>query len=1185
MRIFWRVIFYSFCAFLLFLIGGWIYIFHMDGLESIANSRIDSIIKEKNNLEISIGEIKGDLITGIIIENVDVFYDDGVTRYQLLKLPHLEAAYSIKDFWRSQYVFDFLHLESPEIMVKRDTLDKWLLPDLSGSGESGSGSLNLSVKELVMNNGDVIIIDKNDTLEVNDILLWLAVDINDKTYAMELDRLEFESNKERVSIDAAGGKITYAEKNLLFKDMILISYNTRIRVDGNMNFVEEPFGTISLIADNVNLADITTYIGPSLKGILDINADMSFNGSQIFGTANLAGTFMNVSFENLHVDMNLKDKFLTLDTLYGTILGDCSVDGVGEIDFGVKPEIYNLAANIRNFNLKNLVPKAFESDLNGRLVLNGESFKNNTMLLNINTELFESYFDEYPLQEASGSFIVTTDSIVFADSFSVKYFENEFYTTGSIDYKNDMNLDIEINLANLDRYKGILFIDQPGGRGYVNAAMSGKTSDPDLKGYFVSDSVWIYGLYSDSMYAGIDIDRFFTGKKGDIGIEFYDGTIWDFPYDTGLALLTIDSNLIGIESLYVASEFTELDGNGTYDYGAYPGLLEIDTLNLNLFDQPFHNKDKMIIGVDSSGFIFTQTSLGNTQALLSVDGRVDYDESLDLIVDVQRVPMEPWINLFDTALNVTGYLSCDGILEGNFLNPQFSLDGRIDSLIYKELLLGDMYASLEYIDRILTIDSVTLNSYPGKYKARGTMHTDLAFSNNGVERLPGLPMDIHINADDNRFDLVTFMMPSVERIIGLFHADIHLSGTPNNPHLEGEAYIIGDKGGNGIVELKYFDLEHPIYTDSAGVTMNDNKIMIDHIQLYSTSNKKLNGRKRYAEVEGEITVEAFDTLYYDLDIVLPREFPYAYELDDISGKVEGELHVEGSSPPEVTGDLTLVSTKYIVNFAESYEGSPLMMALVTETPWDLNINADILSNYWIKNDDIDAEFAGNLNLIREDGNYRFIGELEILRGRGFLFDKTFNIEPESRVIFEGNDTLNPRLDITACTRIAGVRANNFEEDDTPEQIEICIHVTGSLDKPDINPVSESGLSREEILPMLVANYYSSDSLTASSQLEQRLMGLGYSQVSQIGARQLSQIGVETFTIDPVYGSESNLLNARVTLGKYWGSRLYTYGRTTTYGQTRQEVGFDYRFHKAFQVEGRRDEDELYHLNLKFHWEF
>ncbi len=1185
MRFLWRIIFYSFCTFLLFIIGAWVYIFHMGGLESIANSRIKSLIKDKHNLQVSIGEIRGDLISGIIIENINLYYDDGITRYQLLKLPQLEAAYSINDFWRSEYVFDYLHLEAPQVTVKQDSLGNWLVPDFAGSNASNANSLNISVGELVLNNGNIIVIQSDDTLKADNILLWLAVEISDKTYAVELDRLEFISNKERVSIDAAGGKITYAEKNLLFEDMILISNDTRIRVGGNVNFVEEPFGKITMIADNINLADITTYVGPSLKGIIDINANMSFSGSHIIGSADLAGTFMNSSYENIHVEMDLKDKFLIIDTLYGTIFGDCSVDGVGEIDFNNKPEVYHLIANVRNFNLRNLVPNTFETDLNGKVELNGESFRNKTMLLNITTELYESYFDVYPLQVASGNFIVTTDSINFAEPLMIKYFENEFYTSGKIDYRNDMNLDVQIDLANLDRYKGILFIDQPGGRGIVDVSMTGKTTDPDVKGYFASDSVWIYGLYSDSMFAEIDIDRFFTGKKGDIDIEFYDGTIWDFPYDTGYAHLTIDSNMIGIESVNVATKFTQLNGNGSYDYEAYPGLLEIDTLDLNLFDQPFHNKDKLIIGVDSSGFLFTQTSLGNTNSILTVKGRTDYDESLDLSLHVEHVPMLPWINLFDTTLNLSGYLSCDADLDGSFLNPEFTLNGKIDSLIYKELSLGDMYASLGYKDKLLSIDSVSIKSYPGNYRANGTMHADLAFSTNGVERLPELPMDIYVNADDNRFDLVTFIMPSVERIDGLFHADVHILGTPNDPHLEGEAYIIGDDKNDGVAALKYFDLEHPIYTDSAGVTMEDTKIIIDHIELYSTDNKKSSGRKRYAEVEGEITVEAYDTLYYDLDILLPREFPFAYELDDIKGKVEGELHVEGSTPPMVTGDLTLVSNKYYVNFAESYEGSPLMMALSTEKPWDLNITVNILSNYWIKNDDIDAEFAGDLNLIRESGNYRFIGEMEILRGRGFLFDKTFNIDPGSVVMFEGNDTLNPRLDITAITRIAGIRANNFEEDDTPEQIEIGIHVTGTLDKPEINPVTESGLSREEILPLLIANYYSSDSLSASNQLEQRLMGLGYSQVSQIGSRQLSQIGVETFIIDPVYGSESNLLNARVTLGKYWGSRLYTYGRTTTYGQTRQEVGFDYRFHKAFQVEGRRDEDELYHLDLKFHWEF
>ena len=44
--------------------------------------------------------------------------------------------------------------------------------------------------------------------------------------------------------------------------------------------------------------------------------------------------------------------------------------------------------------------------------------------------------------------------------------------------------------------------------------------------------------------------------------------------------------------------------------------------------------------------------------------------------------------------------------------------------------------------------------------------------------------------------------------------------------------------------------------------------------------------------------------------------------------------------------------------------------------------------------------------------------MEILRGKGFLFDKTFRLEPGSRVIFEGDPSINPRLDIQGQTRIA-----------------------------------------------------------------------------------------------------------------------------------------------------------------------
>lgn len=262
-----------------------------------------------------------------------------------------------------------------------------------------------------------------------------------------------------------------------------------------------------------------------------------------------------------------------------------------------------------------------------------------------------------------------------------------------------------------------------------------------------------------------------------------------------------------------------------------------------------------------------------------------------------------------------------------------------------------------------------------------------------------------------------------------------------------------------------------------------------------------------------------------------------------------------------------------------------MEALTGGNTWDLNINIDVLANYWIKNEDINAEFAGQVNLIRESGIYRFIGDMEILRGRGFLFDKTFHLEPGSQVVFEGNPIINPRLSITGCTRISGLKHTLETEEKTTESLELCINVTGTLEEPEINPAEGSGFAREDIIPLLAANYYSSDSISASTQFEQRFSDLVSTQISQIGSRHLGQLGVETFEIDPIYGEKNNPLQAWVTVGFYTAPNLYIYGRSTLSGQTRQEVGFEYRFNKAFLLEGLRDEQELYHMALKLHWEF
>jgi len=170
----------------------------------------------------------------------------------------------------------------------------------------------------------------------------------------------------------------------------------------------------------------------------------------------------------------------------------------------------------------------------------------------------------------------------------------------------------------------------------------------------------------------------------------------------------------------------------------------------------------------------------------------------------------------------------------------------------------------------------------------------------------------------------------------------------------------------------------------------------------------------------------------------------------------------------------------------------------------------------------------------------------------------------------------------AHTRIPGVQ---FAEEDRPRTTELSIHVTGTLEEPEFNTLEgDTTFTREDILPLIVANTYAGKA-NGSGRFEQRLTELVSSQVARIGSRQLSRIGVETFEIEPGYGGTAELSSTRVTLGRYIGPNLYIFGQSTISGQSGQARGFEYRFNRSLRLEGRRDEEELYHLNLNLHWEF
>jgi TamB, inner membrane protein subunit of TAM complex len=1182
MRLFLKIIGIALGVVLVVIFSAWLYLFKLGGIEQILNDNILAAIDKRHHLELSVGRIEGGFISGVRLRDVHIYYVDSTVRYEMVAAPFISVGYAFGNIWEGNWTIDSVLFDSLRIEVRQDSTGRYLLPSFRAQGEPSADPASAEPPKfnfpfITIAHSEVRVVRLSDTIVCDSVSVECSAEGESGTFAVDIRRISFHTNREQFNRIGAQGKITYADKNFLFTEFLLTTGNTRIQSDGNINIATELAGIVNVDIDNLDLASAGSLFGAKLKGVIGANGVISFVGKHLDGALTLSGDFLMAHFDNLFVDFRFAEKALTLDTLYGSLFGDCTLDGKGIINFGESPETYALNADLRNFNLKALVPNALESDLTGSIRLKGESFRNTNLLLNIGVDLRESSLQGWPLQKASGDLIVTVDSITLVDPVRVDYYENVFFAEGTIEYSGEMNLHGRAVLDNLSRYKDKLFVKQPAGKGYAEFAFSGKTKDPNLSGNFISDSLWVYGLFTDSCAGTYDIKRFLTGRHGIAEFAAGRGSIYAMPFDSLSAVIRLDSTLAHCDTVHLFTPVGKLDSRAVVDYGIYPQSISADDIRLQIFDHTYANTAPFACLVDSAGFNIRALELGDDVSHLSASGRIDYSTRMDLALKLSDMPIRPWLKLIDTSQELDGILSSRMAVGGDFVSPRLSVSGTVDSLYLDEFYFGDLHVRLSYDNRNLVLDSAILTSEGGEYRAVGNLPLNLSFSSTHDDRLPEEPFHVDISAHDTKFEMVSLLMPTVEELTGDFTARFSLSGTARHPQLEGSASITH-------ANLKYLDLEDPIRADSASVRMVGNRILIDNVEVFvERKPSKDSFRRYYAYLDGEITALAIDTLDFDVDVIIPREMPFRYELEDISGRMTGDLHVEGTYPRKITGDLTLLSCKYLTNFAEEDAGSPVMAALSQSTGWDIDINADILSNYWIKNQDIDAEFSGEVNFIRESGRYRFLGQMEILRGKGFLFDKTFRLEPGGTVSFTGTESLNPTLDITGYTRIPGSR----DSANTQEDLQLGVHITGTLEKPVFNTIEGSGFAREDILPLIVANFYASDTAATSSGIERRVNDLISSQVSQIGSRTLGQIGVETFEIDPGTGQTFDPLQSRVGIGFFPIRKLpvYVYGRSALSGKSGREVGFEYRLNRSVLIEGLRDEKELYHMSLKLHLEF
>jgi len=1176
MRLKSKLLLILFSSVFVLVLGLYIAFFHLGLLEYLVNRQLRNIIAGTLPLKVNIGDIGGDYFRELLISDIRVDYDDGTSRYNMAIIPNLRLRYNPLDFWRGVIRFEKIVIDSAQFTLTRASDGRWLVPTPNVKGTGDKTAISFEVQELELASLRFRMMRPEDSLIFDRITLKAAIEARENTYALRLDTLSYRSSERKFNINYARGKASLTGSHLMLQDLVLKTDSSDLTLGGQMTLSDTLSWRMILQARKLNLHEGLSFIDVNLSGNVSAEGEVAYQDRKISGKVKISGIFEHRLFDSLMVAFRYFDKELSLDTLSGKILNGTAIEGRGGIDLGIKPERYHLKAKIRGFNLNNLVSDTYETNLNGDIDLSGSGLKDESLVLDVIVDLGESWFDEYHAYELNGAMAITTDSIRFLDNFVIHYKDNYFNVSGRLDYSGDIDLDGTTRFEDLSAFNRQTFIERLGGRADLSFKVTGAVRNPDIAGEISSDSLWLYDVYSHQAQIDFALKHFLYDRDGFVNAALFNGSAYEIPFDTITLSMAVDSQYVAFEKAHFRNQFSEADSRGSLDYLSYPQVLELDSLNLRLMELNVENQDKIILRIDSTGYDIKQCRLLRPQGALEGKGRVNYDDTWDLSIDAERLNIKPLVALVSDSLDLDGVMHGSGRLAGSFDNSRIEFIGAIDSLQYEGLVLGDMYINCDYRDSMIYIDSIALNSHTGYYLARGIMPINLNLASDEPLWLEE-EQNIDITAVDVRLDMVSLLLNDVEQLTGDFRADFRLSGTPVKPKIDGKVMI--QKG-----RLKLFDLVDPIENIDLKMSMKDRVITIDSVTGVCRGNKKKPG---LISGGGTIVINAIDQFDYDVRLKA-NDFPAVYELGDINAVVVADLQVRGLTPPTVTGNVILQSAVYRENFARENEGWIMLTSLQGDQTWDLDLDVEISSNLWIKNDDIDAEFAGEINFIREKGVYRYIGSLEILRGKGFLADRTFRIETGSTISYEDIEYPNPRLDIYAVTQIRGSATSQTGQNEV-SNFDLRVHVTGTLDEPVISAAEGSQFSTEEIIPLIFTNYYQSSgegsrgtSERVSDRITSGLSGYLSTQFTQIGSRSL---GVETFEIDPVYGDKFDPLGTRLTVGFYTHPNLYIYGRSAISGVAGQEVGFEYRLKRNLLLEGRRDDEDLYHLILNLYWDY
>ncbi len=1139
-------------------------------LKMEVNRSLRGYLKDRYRLEVEIGGIGGNGFSELLLTDVTVDYQHPSRPYRLLKIDTLFARYQAADFFRRRWEVDSLSIRGIEGVILSDSTGRLLLPSLS-SQNGKEGKVAFNVQKFDIERLGFKLFTPNRSWEAAFGQAAGSVQSNGDRFDFFLSRLAFQLPQESLSVRQARVAGSEADNRFQFDSFYLMTDSSRVSGKGSLRFLPDVDLEADFASTGFSFSELRRLSGLSLSGDLAVTGRVRGDFSQLSGNLRADGTFLEHKVKDLALGFRYRKNWFDFLGVTGEIAG-ARWDGKAGLDLNSKPPVWEYAGQVENFDLNQMVPQSLISNLSGQLEARGEGLTNKDLRIQLALNLGPGSFNKFPISSCAGQVTVRTDAAVFAPDFQVTYLNSAYRFSGRITYSDSAWVTGRAQFGDLKDFWGKLFVKKIAGRGEADFAFSGKTKDFDVAGKFRSDSIHFYDIFSNGFSADFNLKRFLSRRKGEASVRFGKTRVYAVPADSARIDFQMDSMQVDWKNGLAAGPGWQLLASGN--------LSLIDSLHQHLIlpqaelvwnGVPFSLASPAELSLDSAGVTIKKGDLNVAEGGGRATGFIGYNETLDLNFTVSRFSVPSLYKFLKrTGEPLGGEIDFSGNLSGPFENPGLEVSGRVDSLRRKKLLLGDLTGEVRYASRQFGFANVSFDSPYGNYKLSGYFPFDMALGRR-EKRVLDEPMNLSLAASGKRFDLLNLVLPNVENLSGDFRLSLAAGGTPERPEFTGEVSL---KDGR----LKLMELENSIENLNTELVLKNTRLLV---RSFSGSSR-WRGKSGRLSASGSLEFTSREEFGYNLR-VKGEKFPFSYEFDPLEGITNFDLTVSGQTPPEVAGKIELLSLVYSGDFAEDTRTTPAFTSAELSSQWDFNLHLTALNNWWIKTSDVDAELKGDLYVLRRDGVYNFLGALEAIRGKYSLLGNSFRIE-RGVITYDDIAEPNPKLDIAAVTK--------FRQPDTSQairspDIELRILIGGTLKQPDVKPDPSSPFTEQDIVFLLASGRTANpDSLFegAGGGFSRRLSVGGLSLATQSLQRAAArQLGVETIEFAPE--GDGNLLQSRLTIGKYALPGLYIYGSSPLSTFHGQELGFEYSLGKRFYLEGIKDRNNLYRFNLNLRWEY